>query len=83
MDLTKDTNNKCKINENIALPPDKLEKIDNILLLKKPDSFTAVKNLSNSSNDVNILCNERWYDWFTIPDYHNGNKYSKEINGDT
>ena len=81
--LTKDTNNKCKINENIALPPDKLEKIDNILLLKKPDSFTAVKNLSNSSNDVNILCNERWYDWFTIPDYHNGNKYSKEINGDT
>lgn len=81
--LTKDTNNKCKINENIALPPDKLEKIDNILLLKKPDSFTAVKNLSNSSNDINILCNERWYDWFTIPDYHNGNKYSKEINGDS
>ena len=23
-----------------------------------------------------LVCEERWYDWFTIPDYHNGNKYS-------
>jgi|SaaInl85LU_5_DNA_1037374.scaffolds.fasta_scaffold04603_2 hypothetical protein len=81
--LTKDYNNKCKINENIALPPNKLEKNENILSLKKPDPFVAVKNLSNLSSDENILCNERWYDWFTIPDYHNGNKYSKELDGDT
>lgn len=81
--LTKDTDNKCKINEKIALPPNKLEKNENILSIKKPDPFVAVKNLSNSSSDINILCNERWYDWFTIPDYHNGNKYSKELDGDT
>ena len=81
--LTKDTDNNCKINEKIALPPNKLEKNENILSIKKPDPFVAVKNLSNSSSDINILCNERWYDWFTIPDYHNGNKYSKELDGDT
>lgn len=81
--LTRDTTNDCKINEKIVLPPDKLEKIDNILLLKKPNPFTAVKNLLDQQDDINILCNERWYDWFTIPDYHNGNKYTKEIDGDT
>lgn len=81
--LTKDKNNKCKINEEIVLPPNKLEKIENkITSLKKPPPFTAIKNLSESDNE-NILCNERWYDWFTIPDYHNGNKYTKELDGDT
>lgn len=77
--LTKDNNNKCKINENIVLPPNKLEKNENITSLKKPQQFTAIKDISDLSDDTNILCNERWYDWFTIPDYHNGNKYTKEI----
>jgi hypothetical protein len=29
-----------------------------------------------SATSQKLVCEERWYDWFTIPDYHNGNKYS-------
>lgn len=29
-----------------------------------------------STPSQKLVCEERWYDWFTIPDYHNGNKYS-------
>lgn len=29
-----------------------------------------------SASSQKLVCEERWYDWFTIPDYHNGNKYS-------
>lgn len=29
-----------------------------------------------STTSEKLVCEERWYDWFTIPDYHYGNKYS-------
>ena len=82
--LTKNDANECIINENIVLPPNKIEKDQNIGILKltKPDSFTAIKDLrypDSTEDEYNILCSERWYDWFTIPDYHNGNKYAAEI----
>ena len=82
--LTKNTDNKCIINKDIVLPPNNIEKDENtgILKLTKPDSFTAIKDLrhpDSTEDEYNILCSERWYDWFTIPDYHNGNKYAVEI----
>ena len=30
-------------------------------------------------NNVKNLCEERWHDWFCIPDYHLGNKYYNEV----
>ena len=82
--LTKNDDNKCIINKDIVLPPNNIEKDENtgILKLTKPDSFTAIKDLrypDSTEDEYNILCSERWYDWFTIPDYHNGNKYAVEI----
>ena len=82
--LTKNDANECIINKDIVLPPNKIEKDENtgILKLTKPDSFTAIKDLrhpDSTEDEYNILCSERWYDWFTIPDYHNGNKYGAEI----
>jgi len=77
------TNNSniCMINKEIQFSPNKLEKDDDkgILKLSKPISFKAIKNLAypvEPEDESNILCSERWYDWFTIPDYHNGNKYT-------
>jgi len=42
-----------------------------------------VINIYSKANQK-LVCEERWYDWFTIPDYHNGNKYSLgvDVNGD-
>ena len=37
----------------------------------------------NKTSDESIKCEERWYDWFTIPDYHYGNKYSLGVNDNT
>ena len=31
---------------------------------------------------LNQLCEERWHDWFCIPDYHIGNKYFNEVPSD-
>ena len=76
---------KCEINNNIALPPDsftKAEPNNDIKTLKKPQPFKFIKDLSYSSDSI-VLCNKRWYDWFTIPDFHNGNNYSRERDGDT
>lgn len=86
--LTKTSDNKCEINEDIVLSPDKIEKEQDygtIKNLKKPPSFSAIKNLSHppaGSTDLS-LCSDRWYDWFTIPDFHNGNKYTSEFDGQT
>lgn len=82
--LTKNDAHECIINKDIVLPPNNIEKDENtgIHRLTKPDSFTAIKDLkypSTTDDEYNIICSERWYDWFTIPDYHNGNKYASEI----
>lgn len=80
--LTKNEDDKCEINNNIDLLPSGLEKVDDkITKLKKPKSYKFIKNLDISTDSDNI-CQERWYDWFTIPDYHNGNKYSIELGDD-
>jgi hypothetical protein len=48
-----------------------------------PDGFVAngttcdkTPLLKDHRRDKNGYCEERWYDWFTIPNYHLGNSYS-------
>ena len=83
--LTKNSNNKCEINSNITLVPEGFDQnTSNVNTLLKPKPYNILKNLVISDNDNDIICSENWYDWFTIPDYHNGNKYMSEFeNGET
>lgn len=50
-----------------------------------PPGFTKESGLCNKEPmlrdariDKRARCDERWYDWFTIPNYHLGNKYYAE-----
>jgi|688.fasta_scaffold00834_45 hypothetical protein len=57
----------CRLAEDITLPSiltynASTQKID------KPDKIPL-------SLDTSVLCQERWYDWFIIPDWHFGNGY--------
>lgn len=62
---TKTGYNKCITAE---CPPGFNEDENNPSLCKKPTVFKTYS--LNERND------ERWYDWFTVPNYHLGNKYS-------
>lgn len=82
--LTKNNNNQCEIYDKIALGPWKTSietgSTDGIKKLKKPDNHEIIiKLLSSYNKDNPDICDERWYDWFTIPDYHNGNNYSSQL----
>lgn len=75
--------NTCAISKDITNGPWKTaidkEGDDGIKKLSKPASHEVFIDLtSDDSNDD--ICDERWYDWFTIPDYHNGNNYSAQMN---
>jgi hypothetical protein len=63
--VTKKGFDKCIVSE---CPPGFEEDIKDPTLCKKPLHTKTV--LLNKRND------ERWYDWFTVPNYHLGNKYS-------
>lgn len=82
--LTNNNENKCEIYNKIALGPWKSaieqSSTDGIQKLKKPEAHEIIIKLLSSDNpDNNDICDERWYDWFTIPDYHNGNNYSSQL----
>ncbi len=82
--LTNNSENKCEIYNKIALGPwnSAIEQTstDGIRKLKKPDHHEIIIKLLSSNNlNNNDICDERWYDWFTIPDYHNGNNYSSQL----
>jgi len=57
-------NNECKLPEDISFPKEFKRLKDNTI--EKPDNFV---------NLITEVCQERWYDWFTIPDYYHGNNY--------
>lgn len=40
-----------------------------------PKGDGCVKNTIDATITTNSKCSERWYDWFTISNYHLGNKY--------
>lgn len=61
------TRDYCMLPLNVTLPEalilnNSTKKID------KPMPIPKFKNIGD-------FCQEKWYDWFSIPDYHFGNKY--------
>lgn len=73
--MTSDDNSKlCILPDNIIFPKE-LEKVfDNNTsnyIFKKPD--VLFRYIHDEDNE-NKLCEEKWYEWFSIPDYHLGNK---------
>lgn len=60
-------NDTCSLPEKISVPHG-FEYNEANKEYIKPDSFPSVFKQSE-------LCHEKWYDWFSIPDYFHGNKY--------
>lgn len=62
------TGTKCSLPSNITLPDTLKYNKTNSNLINKPDNIYKYRAKNN-------YCQEQWYDWFTIPDYHLGNTY--------
>lgn len=73
--MTADDNNKlCILPDNILFPKELKKVFDentSNYIFKKPD--VLFRYIHDGDID-NKLCEEKWYDWFSIPDYHIGNK---------
>lgn len=82
------TNNPWKtLREGVCIPPllneslmTKLShnnELVNIGLTYNKDSKVFDKPAKIPANlPINKYCQDKWYDWFSIPDYHHGNRYS-------
>lgn len=71
--LSKD-NKYCMLPIGIALP-NGLKYNEDSVTIEKPPNIPYIETKNN-------ICHERWYDWFSIPDYHLGNHYtSNETSG--
>lgn len=62
------TGSKCSLPSNITLPDTLKYNKTNSNLINKPNNIYKYRAKNN-------YCQEQWYDWFTIPDYHLGNTY--------
>lgn len=72
--ITSDLNkNICTLPDNITLPENLKFDIDNTDTIIKPNDVFKYKN-------TNQLCKEKLHDWFSIPDYHLGNRYTGYMN---
>jgi len=67
-------NGTCKLPDNITYPDEFYDK--NTGDIVKPDDVDC------EYDEKTIICQERWYDWFTIPDYYHGNKTTYDKNTD-
>lgn len=72
-------NNKsyCMLPKYINPTPDYVIKNETIILGET--SNTSLVSEVYDKYNLKQLCEERWHDWFCIPDYHHGNKYFNEI----
>lgn len=61
------TKEYCMLPLNITLP-EELKFNEKTNLIEKPLKIPKFKSKGD-------FCQEKWYDWFSIPDYHFGNKY--------
>jgi len=62
----------CKIPENITFPKEFVEYDKKEQTIKRPPNFPeTIKDK---------IYQERWYDWFSIPDYFHGNNYFMDQN---
>lgn len=83
--LNNEDDDKCTIIASAkTLIADKLNKsYDNIIKPIFPPLEDDIKTDTNEVDKIFLKWNnriscEKWYDWFIIPDYHNGNKISIE-----
>lgn len=66
-----ENNTKCSIPSDLKLPPG--------FLVKEEEGETII--IKSTEDDIrkystmDAYCQEKWFDWFTIPDYHLGNIY--------
>lgn len=65
----------CKLPDNITYP-------DEFYYDKDTGEIIKPDNVDCKYNNETIICQERWYDWFTIPDYYHGNKITYDKNTD-
>ena len=66
--LTLDASKTCSLPKTIPLPNGFSYTTDGNKIIPPKKMYKY--------NVINSYCQERWYDWFTIPDYHLGNKYT-------
>lgn len=68
-----DTEQYCTLPYNIKLPSDLKYVPDSKSTFEKPVNIPKWKSKQK-------CLQEKWYDWFSIPDYHLGNKYALSSN---
>ena len=68
-----ESNSFCMLPLNITLPTGLEYNQDNKGLINKPTDIPLFKN-------KDAFCQNKFYDWFSIPDFHFGNQYSVENN---
>lgn len=68
-----ESNSYCMLPLNITLPSGLEYNEDNKGLINKPTGIPLFKN-------KDTFCQNKFYDWFSIPDFHFGNQYSVELN---
>ena len=71
-----DDKNYCVIADNIY--PLQNNNLNSEYKIGDTSNEIFKSNIYNKYN-LNQLCEERWHDWFCIPDYHHGNKYYNEL----
>lgn len=63
------TDNKCSLPLNIKLPEPLKYNENETFKIDKPGEVVRYKNMKDH-------CQNKWYDWFVVPDYHLGNATS-------
>ena len=68
-------NKKCtaNINNNVTIPPNIITRDD-----KDPSKFKFKSSELLSWKPSKAYCENKWYDWFVIPNYHLNNYYIKD-----
>ena len=80
MIFAKNTNlvNKVKNGVSYCTLPDGITIKNNRYTIDNT-SNTSIKSEIYNKISLNNLCEERWHDWFCIPDYHLGNNFYNEV----
>jgi hypothetical protein len=81
--MTADDNNKlCILPDSILFPKELKKKYNSNTsnyILEKP---SIIFRYINDSDSENKLCEDKWYEWFSIPDFYLGNKNFYNIDDD-
>jgi hypothetical protein len=76
----KDGKSYCMLPELLNPTPDYT--VDKEVYILGKTSKTSFTSEIYNKYSLKQLCQERWHDWFCIPDYHIGNKYFNELPSD-